>query len=353
MFWKLLALGIGIISLLLSRAVKSCDQILPVVDLGSPDADVNLVDAFQSFGFSYVKGHNVNEDVIKKAEDQAKEFFRLPERVKRSRERPDRPKPRGRKTKRGYTAIREEQLDVSERGKRDLKEVLDVGFLNKTSKNIKENKRHYLGDNVWPPNSEDLENSIESYAENSAMVAKTVLQLLAEGLGAKGAFDDVFNEDALQVQRLTKYPPTNDISDLEQGEIGSGVHTDFGGITVLHADGPGLQVLRPNQTSLLVEYGTFSPELEVPHSNEWIEVESRPGHFIVMGGEALQRLSNGLIFAAKHKVEMAPGDKNRHSLAFFFDPRPDAILEPLKAFRTNGRPIYKSKLAGHKGVKRD
>ena len=98
--------------------------------------------------------------------------------------------------------------------------------------------------------------------------------------------------------------------------------------------------------------GTFSPELEVPHSNEWIEVESRPGTFIVMGGEALQRLSNGLIFAAKHKVEMPSGDMERHSLAFFFDPRPDAILEPLEAFRSNDKPLYKSKLAGHKGVKR-
>ena len=33
------------------------------------------------------------------------------------------------------------------------------------------------------------------------------------------------------------------------GEIGSGVHSDYGGITVLYADGPGLYVLRPNQTS--------------------------------------------------------------------------------------------------------
>ena len=42
------------------------------------------------------------------------------------------------------------------------------------------------------------ENSIETYAENSAKIAQNVLQLLAEGLGAKGAFDDAFNEDALQ-----------------------------------------------------------------------------------------------------------------------------------------------------------
>ena len=38
------------------------------------------------------------------------------------------------------------------------------------------------------------------------------------------------------------------------GEIGSGIHTDYGGITVLHADGPGLQVLRPNLTSHLVRF---------------------------------------------------------------------------------------------------
>ena len=37
------------------------------------------------------------------------------------------------------------------------------------------------------------------------------------------------------------------------GEIGSGVHSDYGGITVLHADGPGLYVLRPNQTSAEVK----------------------------------------------------------------------------------------------------
>ena len=51
-----------------------------------------------------------------------------------------------------------------------------------------------------------------------------------------------------------------------------------------------------------MDSGTFSPELTVPHNDEWVDVESRPGEFIVLGGEALQRLSNGLIFAAKHKV---------------------------------------------------
>ena len=44
----------------------------------------------------------------------------------------------------------------------------------------------YLGENKWPSDDRNLENSIEIYAENSARIAQNVLQLLAEGLGAKG-----------------------------------------------------------------------------------------------------------------------------------------------------------------------
>ena len=119
------------------------------------------------------------------------------------------------KTIRGYTEIRGEQLDKL--GKPDLKEVLDIGFVNKTSKNIRRNKRHYLGENIWPSDDKNLKQSIEKYAEKAALVAHNVLNLLAEGLGAKAAFDDTFNEDALQVQRLTKYPASDNIEDKKQG----------------------------------------------------------------------------------------------------------------------------------------
>merc|ERR1711963_773826 len=95
--------------------------------------------------------------------------------------------------------------------------------------------------------------------------------------------DEVFDEDALQVQRLTKYPASKSI---------------------------------------------------------------------VMGGEALQRLSNGLIFAAKHRVGLT-GDKDRHSLAFFYDPNPEAMIEPLKEFQVGNKQLYPAKLAGHKGIKRN
>ena len=71
-----------------------------------------------------------------------------------------------------------------------------------------------------------------------------------------------------------------------------------------------------------------------------------------MAGEALQRLSNGHYYAAKHKVEHY-GLLPRYSLAFFYDPQPEAVLEPLSCFKKNTQSLYQPKLAGHKGVMRN
>ena len=257
------------------------------------------------------------------------------------------------KTVRGWTDIRQEQLDNSRLGRPDLKEVLDVGYVNRTSESHERHKRHYLGENKWPDLSDgSLKNAIDDYAERNAEVAHVLLKLLSEALvGSGNLFEETFGADSLQVQRLTKYPASVEILDRKEGEIGSGVHTDYGGLTLLHADGPGLVVLKPDLSSDNFLTGTFSPELEFPHSEEWLEVEGRPGSFIAMAGEALQRLSHGRILAAKHKVDIPP-HLERHSLAFFLDPRPDAVLEPLPGLQSADRPPYTAKLAGHKGVVR-
>lgn len=101
-----------------------------------------------------------------------------------------------------------------------------------------------------------------------------------------------------------------------------------------------------------VESGTFSEEMTVPHSGEWVDVESRPDQLVVMGGEALQRLTDGRLFAVRHRVGLT-GPKERVSLAFFLDPRPDAVLQPMEEFRGSRKGRYKPKFAGHKGVKRE
>ena len=122
------------------------------------------------------------------------------------------------KTVRGWTDIRQEQLDNTPLGRPDLKEVLDVGYINRTSENHERQKRHYLGENKWPERSDgQLKNSIDNYAERNAEVAHVVLKLLSEALvGSGNLFDQTFGADALQVQRLTKYPASVEIPDKKE-----------------------------------------------------------------------------------------------------------------------------------------
>ena len=92
--------------------------------------------------------------------------------------------------------------------------------------------------------------------------------------------------------------------------------------------------------------------MEVLGDKEWIEVSSLPGAFIAMAGEALQRLSNGQIYAVKHRVELSETDP-RYTLAFFFDPNPIALLKPMDCAMKNKAPLYNPKIAGHKGIVRN
>ena len=85
--------------------------------------------------------HNVQEEIIQKAEEHSKRFFRMPRRVKRQI---TADRSRILKTARGFTGLRKEQHDITAKGRPDLKEVLDVEIINKTAVN-RRGKRHYLG----------------------------------------------------------------------------------------------------------------------------------------------------------------------------------------------------------------
>ena len=328
---------------------------LPLINLKDPVASAKLLSALRDWGFTYVTGHDVPFDVIENAYHQNKKFFDLAPRVKRDAK-ADRS--RATKTARGYTNANEEQLDLSPSGKPDIKEVFDVGYIDKSAGG---NVRHYLGNNKWPKTektnggrgrrdtTEEMENAITVYASHASRLARTLMSLTFKELECERKLDEIFGPDALQVQRLTRYPPLSVVHQKEAGQIGAGVHSDYGGITILSAKGTGLFILKQNRTSNIVDKGTFSDELEVPNSNEWIEVPSFNGTFIAMAGESLQRLSNGQIYAVKHKVEL-PESQPRYSLAFFYDPNPVTTVRPMDCTMKNTSPLYNAKIAGHKGV---
>ncbi len=62
-------------------------------------------------------------------------------------------------------------------------------------------------------------------------------------------------------------------------------------------------------------------------TGEWIDVPVRDDSFSINFGGLLERWTGGRIKASLHRV-LGQGD-NRHSVPFFFEPRPDAVIAPL------------------------
>lgn len=92
-----------------------------------------------------------------------------------------------------------------------------------------------------------------------------------------------------------------------------GQHTDFGSVTVLFNQLGGLQVLPPN-------------------SNEWSYVKPLRGHAVINLGDAMVKLTAGILRSNIHRVVNPPGHQASHtrmSLVYFGRPADDVILKAL------------------------
>ncbi|PYM58228.1 MAG: hypothetical protein DMD77_09370 [Candidatus Rokuibacteriota bacterium] len=98
-----------------------------------------------------------------------------------------------------------------------------------------------------------------------------------------------------------------EIDDDEQ--FGQGPHTDNSFITMLaREDTPGLAVRLP--------------------SGEWLAPPVIPGTFLVNLGNIMKRWSNDRFLSTPHGVLNDTG-KDRYSIAFFFSPNVEAVIECL------------------------
>jgi isopenicillin N synthase-like dioxygenase len=312
----------------------------PVIDLRDAAVATALVDAAQNWGFAYITGHDVSEDVVEAARNGSHAFFGLP---REDKEELLADKSKALKTARGYVGLRGEQLDTSSKGQPDLKEVFDIGLPRNGTDSP------HLGANIWPAALPELRERVEAYAEECSALSARVIRLIAEGLGDSGAFNKAFDAP-LRVQRLTRYPPASEATPTKSEEVSAGTHSDYGGVTVLDVEGPGLFVLKPNAAGQGFRQGTFSKALGLKHDSEWVHVPPQNHTMVVMFGEALHRLSNGHVPATVHRVENLES-KARYSLAFFFDPSPDHVLAPVPSLLVPGEePSYEPQVSGHKGV---
>ncbi|KAJ3372457.1 hypothetical protein GGF31_001898 [Allomyces arbusculus] len=117
---------------------------------------------------------------------------------------------------------------------------------------------------------------------------------------------------------------------------------DYGGITMLAVDSPGLQVLVPNRTAStstgnpdVVAHPTSRAHASI-HGGTWMRVPVVPGTLVVNLADMIARYTNRNFHSTLHRVVHAGVDQDRFSIPFFFDMDAETVVQVLPQFMPGG-----------------
>jgi isopenicillin N synthase-like dioxygenase len=286
---------------------------LPIIDLSdlssSGDAPLQRIAteigaACRDPGFFYVTNHGVPRALMEQTFSQSKAFFALPSHDK---ERLAIERIGG---NRGYSGLMHEALDPA-RGF-DAKEAFNVGF------DIAPNDPEFLAGkpfralNAWPTLPAFRE-TLLAYYDSCMRLGARIHSAIACDLGLPtDYFADKFDRP-MATLRLLRYPAAPGAED----HVGAGAHTDYGNLTLLATDDVGGLEVRAR-------------------TGEWIEAPPLRGAFVVNIGDCLMRWTNDVYVSTPHRVVNRSG-RERYSIAFFYDPNPDAEVAVIPSCVVEGK----------------
>ena len=284
---------------------------LPVLDFSRLDKGeqeaaefrAELRRATHDYGFFYLAGHGVPEELVTQLLETSRRFFALPDADKLSIENVLSPHFRG------YTRVGGELTQ----GTVDWREQIDVGSEREPVERGEGVPDYWRleGPNLWPEALPELEDVVTRWREALSAISIRLLRAWAESLGADPhVFDDAFAERPSTLIKIVRYPGKSD----PMPKQGVGAHRDGGALTLL-----------------LVEPGKGG--LQVAHGDEWIDAPPITGAFVVNIGELLEYATNGYLKATVHRVISPSIGTDRMSIPFFFNPALDAEMPviPLPA----------------------
>jgi isopenicillin N synthase-like dioxygenase len=305
-----------------------CNDMIPVIDLEpwiarkdtSSESDKNEViakisQACQSVGFFMIKNHGLSSFVMDRAWNVSRSFFELPV-----------------NTKLGYKTTNEaeypygyEQTEQLVKGKKiddvvadeqdtaDLKETFAIG---------PDNDASGMPLRRWQelPDVPAFQEGLEDYYSHMETLANTLLRLFALALTQE---EEVFvprMDHHMSALRLVHYYPLETTTTTKQGQgnkIRAGAHTDYGALTILNAQTPGLEVLLYDDDSNTTD--------------RWFPAPVVPGSLVINLGDLMQRWTNDKWVSTLHRVSMPFTDamERRYSMAYFVNINGDSLVEPL------------------------
>lgn len=299
----------------MSQAVLDQVPILSMTAMDRPSFAAALGTSFQRFGFAMVRDHGMDRSLIDRGWTLARDFFALPERVKR---RYDAATNGG---QRGYTAFGTEiAKDASEN---DLKEFWHVGRQLPPGHPLE----CTMPPNMWPDEMPEFRSVFSSLYADFERVGADLLRAIALYLKLEEHWFDDAIRDGNSILRLLHYPP---VSPKVAG-IRAEAHEDINLITLL----------------LGAEEGGL--ELKDRDGN-WLPVVPPPGALVINVGDMLQRLTNHRLPSTSHRVVNPPPERRgvaRYSMPFFLHLRPDFLIEPLPQCVDEAHPAVDPPISAH------
>lgn len=226
------------------ETVPSIDITPFLSDAGSARAQGvvrDMKDAASTWGFFLLKGARISSATQTALLQSAKDFFALPLEEKMELD-----------VSKGGAAWRGYMLQGGEHthGRQDWKEGLYLGPEHDDDHplvGVPLHGRNQLPDSRLPR----MRHDVLSYLDQMTDLGKTLTDMLSLGLGLNAGYmrGKLLAPEPVVLFRCFKYTPLSAASGTEGPTYGIGEHTDFGYLTILKVDSPGLQVPDPADTS--------------------------------------------------------------------------------------------------------
>nr|XP_043639535.1 jasmonate-induced oxygenase 2-like [Erigeron canadensis] len=273
---------------------KSNNLNIPIIDLfglinGDRASQKVIMDqislACREWGFFQVVNHGIDPELVDGAREVWRKFFHQPMDVKQKYANSP-------KTYEGYGS----RLGLQ---KGAILDWSDYYFLHYLPSNLKDH-------NKWPSQPSYIRDITEDYSKEIVRLGKVLLKVFSTNLGLQENYlQDAFGGDDIGACLRVNFYPKCPQPDLT---LGLSSHSDPGGMTFLlpDEDVSGLQVRK---------------------AGEWITVKPARHAIVVNIGDQIQVLTNATYKSVEHRVIVNP-DKERVSLAYFFNPKSDLLIKP-------------------------
>lgn len=282
------------------------DADLPVLDLPSEpcahddETVATIAEASAGWGMFRMRTPDYLADRLLDCAKAARQFFTLDRASKLISHQPS--------DTLGYAVRGKEAYGQGDEGCDHMKEVFDIG-----PPDARPNA------NVYPPHPQEFRRAADRLYQAFEATERRLLSGFSRALATIAKRDvatdflDTAKGSHRGLLRLNCYPAKS-VRPPPQ-VFRDGAHTDWSMLTILFADGDGLEVFQ---------------------DGEWRNVRNRPGELVVSVGDLLHRISNGRFASARHRVR-ADGEtaKPRLSIVYFgaehIDPCDTNIVTPLSA----------------------